>query len=156
MLDLYKELQILARRLAEEELEYRLCGALAMAVYGVARATVDIDLLIRPEALGAFGAVAHDLGYVFEAEPMRFAEGAVEIRRFSKIDPEGGDVLTLDLLLVTPALEKVWPKERPVKWEGVELSVVTPEGLIELKQLRGSGQDRQDISRLKALEEVDD
>jgi hypothetical protein len=36
-----------------------------------------------------------------------------------------------------------------VEWEGRHLSVISREGLISLKLLRGSGQDMDDIARLK-------
>ena len=46
MLDLYDEFKALISALAIRKIVYALCGGLAMAVYGVQRATVDIDLLI--------------------------------------------------------------------------------------------------------------
>ncbi|NOT58834.1 MAG: hypothetical protein HOP19_01280 [Acidobacteria bacterium] len=46
MLNLYEELKLLIARLNESGESYALCGGLAMAVHGVPRATVDIDLLI--------------------------------------------------------------------------------------------------------------
>lgn len=80
---------------------------------------------------------------------MTFAAGAVEIRRISKPDPEGGDVLMLDLLLVTPAIQRVWEQREQVQWEDGPLWVVPRDGLIGLKELRDSGTDRDDIRRLR-------
>lgn len=148
VLDLYEELRALVARLEERELEYALCGGLAMAVYGTPRATVDIDLLMPGESLPEAVQVARQLGYTIEAAPRAFAEGAIRIRRLSKIDPESKDVLTLDLLLVTPEIAQVWQGRRQVGWAAGKLSVVSREGLIALKVLRGSGQDLDDINRL--------
>ena len=96
MLDLYEELRALTARLEGREVGYALCGGLAMAVYGTPRATVDIDLLMPSESLPEATALARQLGYTFEAAPMTFADGAIQIQRLSKIDPESSDVLTLE------------------------------------------------------------
>lgn len=149
MLDLFDEARALVRALQQRGVEYALCGGLAMAVHGVPRATVDIDLLIAPESLEEVRAVARGLGYVFDAQPMSFARGAVEIRRVSKPDPEGGDVLKLDLLLVTPAIRHVWDQREQVEWEDGPLWVVSRGGLIGLKSLRNSGTDQDDIRKLR-------
>lgn len=42
----------------------------------------------------------------------------------------------------------VWKDRVRVRWEGGDLWVVSRQGLTSLKQLRGSGQDRDDIQRL--------
>ena len=43
----------------------------------------------------------------------------------------------------------VWETRREVEWEAGKLWVVSREGLIALKSLRGSGQDKDDIRQLK-------
>jgi hypothetical protein len=83
---------------------------------------------------------------------MLFSGGAVEIHRLSKPDPETGDLLSLDLLLVTPALDAVWASRERVRWEHGSVPTVSRAGLIQMKRLRGSGQDLDDI---RALEEGD-
>lgn len=153
MLDLFSEFKTLISRLSERQVSYALCGGLAMAVYGTPRATVDIDLLIPSEALTTVIALARELGYTLEAQPMSFASGAIEIRRISKIDSDSGDFLVLDLLLVTPAIMKVWETRTELEWEDGKLWVVSREGLISLKSLRGSGKDLDDINRLNEKED---
>jgi hypothetical protein len=154
MLDLYDELKTLTARLDSDGVAYALCGGLAMAVYGLTRATVDIDLLIPEECLNAAEVSARDLGYTISAAPMSFAGGAVEIRRISKLDPGSGDLLMLDLLLVTSSLAEVWRTRQEVEWEHGSLWVVSRSGLIALKRLRSSGQDLDDIARL--MEDADE
>jgi hypothetical protein len=149
MLNLYDELKNLTRVLNEHGIDYALCGGLAVAVHDRPRATVDIDLLILAEALPQVMDLARLRGYILPAKPMSFAQGAVEIRRVSKPDPESGDLVSLDLLLVTPPLLEVWQNRQQVSWEGESLSVVSRQGLIALKTLRGSGQDLDDIKRLR-------
>jgi hypothetical protein len=89
------------------------------------------------------------LGYEIRGKDRSFPNGAVEIRRISKIDAESGDILPLDLLLVTPQIRPVWDSRVESEWEGGKLSVVSRQGLIALKQLRSSGQDLDDIQVLK-------
>ena len=124
MLDLYDELTKLIDALESASIEYAVCGGIAMAIWQFPRATVDIDLLIEESSLSAVERVAEKLGYVVKARPMNFANRAMKIRRVSKIDPDGGDVLMLDLLLVTPELQRVWDGRTRVEWEQGSISVV--------------------------------
>jgi hypothetical protein len=149
MLDLYNEFKAIIAALNECEIDYAVCGGLAMAVYGLARATVDIDLLIAADDFERVKKVVHPLGYVIEAIPMTFAKGAIEIRRLSKIDADTGILLPLGLLLVTPQIEEVWQTRTEVEWENGRLEIISRKGLIGLKSLRASGQDLDDIKRLR-------
>ncbi len=119
-----------------------------MAVHGYPRATVDIDLLILAKDADSALAAAESLGYAFRAQPMTFSDGDVEIRRASKIDPDTGEAIPLDFLLITPATVGVWNDRRKVSWEAGDLWVASREGMIALKRLRGSKQDLADIEHL--------
>ena len=154
MFDLYYEFRKLIAALDEHQIDYALCGGIAMAIYDRPRATVDIDLLILSGSLDRVRATAAALGYTIRGMEMTFSNGAIEIRRVSKIDRETGQVLSLDLLLVTPEIQQVWDSRIEADWEGGKLSVVSREGLIGLKNLRGSAQDHADISAL--MEDLDD
>ena len=148
MLDLYDELKTLLQTLDEQGTSYALCGGLAMAVWGKPRATVDIDLMVPADSVEAATGAARRCGYVFDTEPMTFAGGAVRIRRLTKKDPDSEDVLSIDFLMVTPELTDVWQGRERVSWEAGQLWVVSRAGMIRLKTLRGSGQDRADIEAL--------
>ena len=152
MFDLYEEFNSIVLALEEHGIDYAVCGGLAMAVHGLPRATVDIDLLILSESLEEVRELARTLGYTIEAFPMTFSRGAVEIRRLSKIDRDTGIVLSLDMLLVTPEIVEIWQSRTEVAWEGGKLWVVSRRGLMALKSLRSSAQDLADIERLKEIE----
>lgn len=154
MFDLYDEFRKLIAALDEHQIDYALCGGIAMAIYDRPRATVDIDLLILSESLDGVMGIAIGLGYTIRGREMSFSNGAIEIRRISKIHSETGQVLSLDLLLVTSEIRQVWDSRVQADWEGGTLSVVSREGLIRLKNLRGSAQDHADISGL--MEDIDD
>ena len=149
MLDILEELVALIDALESSGVEYALCGGLAMAVWGSPRSTVDIDLLIQPAALSSVEEIAARLGYRFKANPMSFSSGAIVIHRVTKIDPQGGDTLMLDLLLVTPPVEEAWATRTRVEWDRGTISVVSREGLIHLKSFRRSGTDLDDIRKLR-------
>ena len=148
MLDIYDEFRRLVEVFVARKVEYALCGGMAMAVHKRPRMTIDIDILIPPEFLERVIPIANELGYNIRGKDLSFANGAVEIRRVSKIDAASGDLLSLDFLLVTPQLKSVWASRVISEWEGGTFSVVSREGLVAMKQLRKSGQDLDDIKAL--------
>jgi hypothetical protein len=127
---LYEQLKELLHALGEQRIEYALCGGLALAVHGLPRATLDIDLLVRPETWPQVEVVARTLGFTLKASPMSFSKGAIEVRRVSKIDPQQNP-LTLDTLLVTDKIKDVWNSRCEVPWEKQTVWVVSREGLIK-------------------------
>lgn len=80
---------------------------------------------------------------------MTFAGGSVAITRVTKINPEGEDILPLDILTFEPSIEESIGCET-MEWEGVNLRVVSRKGLVKLKQLRNSLQDQADIEKLES------
>ena len=148
MLDLFEELRAVISRLDDGAIPYALCGGLAMAVHGYPRATVDIDIVVPVEALVRAEAAVRPLGFTLAALPMTFQAGAVEIRRLSKVHASG-QILSLDMLLVTPALEEAWKTRQAMSWDFGNITVISPEGMIALKSLRGSGRDQDDIKQLR-------
>ena len=155
MMDLLDELKILTKRLKEEKIEYALCGGLALAIYALPRATLDIDILIEASLIERIERIVYDLGYTLRAEPMHFQGGKIQIHRFTKIESGTGEALVLDMLLVTPAIREAWNNRLEVEWEHGALSVVSPEGLILLKSFRKSGQDQDDIVFLRSIIDED-
>jgi len=148
MATLLDELSQLISALDENDIEYAVCGGLSMAIHGFARATLDIDVLIRAESLEKAYEVAAEKGFDIRELDISLKERAVEIRRVSKID-DNGEVLSLDLLLVTPHVEDVWASRETIDFLGKRLWVVSREGLIKMKQLAGRPQDLADIERLE-------
>lgn len=148
MATLLEELLAITSSFEENNIEYAVCGGLAMAIHGFARATLDIDLLIREENLEKAYQVAKTKGYDIKGLDMSFKEGATEIRRVSKIDDDG-EILSLDFLLVTPKVEDVWESKEQFIVVEKHLSTVSKEGLIKMKTLAGRPQDLADIERLE-------
>ena len=144
---LFKELKALIKSFNEHEVEFALCGGLAVAAHGLVRATEDIDFLIRVESLEKAFAAAAEIGFDIHGLDISFKERTVEIKRVSKI--VGEDVISLDLLLVTDAVEDVWENRMDREFLGEAIAVVSREGLIKMKQQAGRPQDLLDIDRLE-------
>ena len=102
------ELQALASKLHAEQIPYALCGALALAVHGYPRATLDIDLLALAGSGEQILQCGRTLGFTLEAAPMEFAGGTVRIQQISKVLPASEDVLMLDVLTVSSDIENGW------------------------------------------------
>lgn len=148
MASLLQELLEIVSVLNESEIEYAVCGGLALTIHGFPRATFDIDILIKSDSLEKAYKLASQKGYNIKGLDMSFKESAVEIRRVSKIDDDG-EVLSLDLLLVTPQVEDVWETREKLLWENQDLWIVSQAGLIKMKQLAGRAKDLIDIERIQ-------
>ncbi len=148
MATLFDELTNLIEALDAENIDYAVCGGLAMAIHGFARATLDIDLLILADSLEKAFEIAAEKGFDIHGLDISFKDRAVEIRRVSKIDDDG-EVLSLDFLLVTPQVADVWNSKIKMTLEGRDYTIVSREGLIKMKKLAGRPQDLADIERLE-------
>ncbi len=152
MATLLQELIEIVTILNDGNIEYAVCGGLALTIHGFPRATFDIDVLIKSESLEKAYALAAEKGFDIKGLDMSFKARAVEIRRVSKIDDDG-EVLSLDLLLVTPEVEDVWETREKMVWENRDLWIVSREGLIKMKKLAGRAKDLIDIQRLENEED---
>lgn len=150
-MDLIDELKKLISQLERNEIDYALCGGLAIAIYAKPRATLDIDIMIDPNFLEKAKMAVSELGFELSAAPMKLHDGAIIIHRLVKIDEISGEHLVLDFLLVTSKTKEAWEDKITVEWEGNPLKVVSPNGLILLKSFRNSGQDKDDIEYLRSL-----
>ncbi len=152
MSSLLEEFVNLTETLNREQIDYAICGGWAMAIHGLPRATVDIDLLVLTEDLENVWKTAQNLDYDVEGLPLHFHDGAIEIRRISKIDKESKRLFTLDFLLVTEQLKVVWENRELIEWEDGKTWTVSREGLILLKTISGREQDLLDIKKLQEVE----
>ncbi len=148
-MDLYHELIKLLKLLQRDKIDYALCGGLAVALYGYPRFTKDIDVMVRPEDLDRALEAAAKRGFTLSAGIIPFDVGKSEERRVYRVSKiTGKDVLPLDLILVTPALEEAWQNRELFLWSGEEIQVVSVTGLVSMKRLAGRDQDLLDIKKL--------
>ena len=147
MAGLLEEFTTFTESLNRQNINYAICGGWAMAIHGLPRATIDIDLLVLSADLEKVWRTANSLGYDVEGVPLHF--GVIEIRRISKIDTAEKRLFTIDFLLVTEALKEVWENRELIEWEDGKTWTVSREGLILLKTISGREQDLLDIKNLK-------
>jgi hypothetical protein len=154
MADLLQEFDALVDALGGEGVQFAVCGGLALAIHARPRATIDIDLIAPAEEVGALAAVAARLGFERRLrEPVRLAGGEIVMHRLTKITPGDPEVLILDVIEAGPGTAgAAWESRVSARWRGVAVPVVSREGLIALKRLRGSAQDAADIEALEAGE----
>jgi hypothetical protein len=145
--DLSEELAAIRDELEIRRLEFAGCGGIAMSIHGFTRATEDLDLFVRPEEVEAIEAALEVLGYAVNPAPT--SVGAVNIRRVSKVDATDDDILSVDLLPVSPETSSVWNSREILTWRDQPLPVVSREGLIALKRLRATSMDLVDIGRME-------
>jgi hypothetical protein len=123
MLDLYEELRGVRDALDAHGVEYAICGALGMAVHGFVRATVNIDLLV----------------------PCEWGRALPPLSRMDAVD---GDRLSIHPIRIDHEIDHAWRTRMQCEWLGRQLTVVSREGLIELKKRNGRSQDLADIARI--------
>lgn len=149
MSTLLEEFKSITQALNDAGIEYAVCGGWAMAIHGLPRGTIDIDLLINATDLDRVRGIARDNGFDIEGLPLNFE---VEIRRMSKVDPESGELVTLDLLLVSDEdSHDFWSDRVRVVWKEGETSVVSRNSLIGMKRVAGRKQDLADIEKLEEM-----
>jgi nucleotidyltransferase AbiEii toxin of type IV toxin-antitoxin system len=152
-MDLYDELTQLIAAFDAAGVEYAVCGALALAIHGIPRATKDIDVLVPSASLDRLREAARSCGYTIEALPMTFSTSGITVHRFTKL--LGPRHVMLDALIADGPLANVWSSRQSLGFSAGTVSVVSREGLVTLKLAAGRPQDLVDVQRLKELDDAD-
>ena len=142
MANLFEEFRTVVRALATAGTPFAVCGGLAMSIHAHPRATIDIDLIAPPDAIGRIAEALAAHGFL-RREP-------TVMHRLTKIVPGDIEVLVLDIIEAREgATEGAWQTRTSMEWDGHTVPVVSRAGLIALKRLRGSPQDTADIAALE-------
>ena len=149
-MNLVDELHGIARTLHDANIDYAVCGGIAVTIHGATRTTKDIDLLVHPHDVPRILELVSALGYRFAALPMTFdARTAKErnVQRVSKVD--GDEHLVLDLIRADASLVGLLDGRIVVQVPEGPLWVVSREVLLRMKRLAGRPQDMADIEALQ-------
>lgn len=150
-MDLYEELLALIDALAAQNVNYAVCGGIAVSFHGLSRFTEDIDVLVRPEDLQQAVEIAGRLGFDLDS-------GIIPLPRVGRlhrlVKVQGGDALVLDLLLVEGPLEHVWKSRERFEMKGRILQVASREGLAWMKRQTNRSKDRWDLEFLEGRGEL--
>lgn len=142
--------------LRESGAEFLIVGAHALAVHGVARATGDLDLLVRPvpenarrvlEALRAFGAPVQVHG-------LTLADLTTEGTVYQVgLPPRRIDIITA---IDGVGFEDAWASRTTRNAAGLALPFLGLDALIENKRAAGRAKDLADVAALRELGLVKD
>jgi hypothetical protein len=134
-------------RLADQQIAHALIGAVALAIHGVSRSTLDQDLLVidrrvlRDDFWPPLGSdVTSDVRVGDANDPLA---GVVRLRRVAERD--------VDVVVGRHEWQRT-ALDRAVRVGDGQLRVVRAADLILLKLYAGGTQDRWDIEQLLALE----
>lgn len=151
------------RSLYKHNVRYVLCGGVAVNIYGIARMTSDIDILIDFDKnnIERFKQATTEIGYS-PAIPISIFELADSASRNRLIKEKNliafslvntmSPYATLDVITDVPIqFANMWERKKTRKMKDYELYVVGIKDLIELKKYAGRIQDNQDIELLKRI-----
>jgi hypothetical protein len=149
-MNLKEELFRVVSALGDAEVDYALCGGMAVIIHGYPRATRDIDILIREKDLDRAQQSLRHIGYSLASGMIPFDVGKPTERRVLRITKvEDDDFLTLDLILISPFLRDVWDSREKHLVENREIRVVSRAGLAKMKRAAGRPQDLADLAGLE-------
>ncbi len=131
---------------------YMLVGSFASSYYGVLRSTQDIDLVIsaNPEQITQLVRQLQAMDYY--AESSAALEALKRQSMFNVIDNKTGWKIDLMIRKSTSFGQEAFRRRRPVEFQGVELSITSPEDLViaklEWAKIGGSQLQIRDVATL--------
>jgi hypothetical protein len=140
----------------QNDIDYALCGGLAVSLHGYIRYTNDIDLIILEKDLDKAKKILQTIGYDLPSGMIPFKQPDGSFRNINRIFKAiGPDLYTLDLMLCTGTLEAAWEDRELMEYEDQAIKVVSKESLIKMKLEAGRERDLNDVRELEALENDD-
>lgn len=145
-----QRLQGVFASLSSHDVQYLVIGGIAVVLYGVPRATFDLDILIRPDRENAERLVEALLAAGLATAGLTTADEVLanEITVFK-------DRIRIDVQTSTPGLtfEEAWQRRETMEYQGASFFVVSREDLIAAKLAAGRPVDLQDVQMLQLPEE---
>ena len=130
----------------QHEVRYVVIGGIAAVLYGVPRATFDLDILIEatPENAQRLLDALIDAGMGTATLTNVDEVLANEITIFK-------DRVRIDVQIATPGLEfeKAWERKQTMKYQGQSFYVVSLDDLIRSKRAAGRDVDLEDVRLLE-------
>jgi hypothetical protein len=149
--------------LNKNSIKYMVAGGIAVNLYGIERATADIDIVLKLDEknLAKFVQTAKQLGLkpkipvaleeFISAEKRNFWMQEKGMLVFSLFDPKNPFFL-LDVFIEIPFdFDSVYKERRKMRLENTTVPVVPIETLIAMKEKTGRPQDKADTFYLKKI-----
>ena len=141
------QLQTLFASFQKHDVKYLVIGGIAAVLYGVPRATFDLDVLIEPSAQNAERLLKGMIDAGLGTASLTTVEDLLskEITIFT-------DRIRLDVQTSTPGLvfEDAWARRVTMNYKGQALEVVSLRDLIASKRAAGREVDLQDVRMLES------
>jgi len=136
----------------QHDVRYVVIGGIAAVLYGVPRATFDLDILIEASPQNAQRLIDALIDAGMGTATLTSSDEILsnEITIFK-------DRVRIDVQLSTPGLqfETSWSKKQTMQYQGQEFYVVSLEDLIRSKRAAGRDVDLEDIRLLKLPDDDD-
>jgi len=136
----------------QHEVKYLVIGGIASVIYGVPRATFDLDILIEATTENAQRLLAALIDADFGTATLTSPEDLVahEITVFS-------DRVRIDAQTSTPGItfQDAWSRRKTINYQGQDFFILSKEDLIKSKRASGREVDLEDI-RLLELPDQDE
>lgn len=146
------------RRLSEEKIKYTVIGGVAAIIYGVPRATFDLDIVLQfsPSNIKRFNRILKEfnLSPLVPINPLELSDKKKRNewirKKNAKVinfrDPKNSFNLDVVLIYDYNKLKKI-----EIEIEGVKFEVIDKNELIRLKSKAGRDIDIRDVKNLKEL-----
>jgi hypothetical protein len=143
------QLQTVFASFQKNDVRYLVIGGIAAVLYGVPRATFDLDILIQPTKQNAQRLLDALAQLNFGTADMITADEVVdtEITIFT-------DKVRLDVQTSTPGIsfDEAWPRRVTMSYNGQTFVVVSLADLIKSKTAAGREIDLEDVRLLKLVQ----
>ena len=151
-MNLSKDLREFVELLNSRKIRYLLIGGHAVAFHGYPRYTADVDFLIdtSPENAALLAAAVGDFGFSglgLSESDFREPEMVIQLGRA----PNRIDLLTS---VVAVSFEEAWKTRIEASLDGLPVSVISKELLVQNKLAAGRPQDLADAAILAELDET--
>ncbi len=148
--------------LNKEGISYAVCGGLAVVLYGYARMTLDLDLVVglnKDNLEKLYGALAI-LGYKSQV-PIK-KEEFIDASRLEKLAEEKNMKVVsfynkkdpfkvIDIGVNLPGVEKLLARKKMIKMGSFSVPIITIEDLIKMKEDLARPRDLTDVKNLKQI-----
>jgi len=152
--------------LNQRGVKYLVAGGIAVNLYGIERATADLDIVVflERENLARFISVAHGMGLKpkirARLEDLLDTDKRIAwivekgMRAFSLFDPKNPFFLIDVLIEFAFDFDEAYGRKETVCFENTAIPLVPLDTLMEMKIGTGRPQDEADLSYLKRIQEM--
>ena len=156
----------LFKELEERKIKYMAIGGIAVNLYGYDRNTGDIDIMISFDAenvrkfsemaasMGLKPKVPVDLSELADPNKRELWKNEKNMKVFSLYDTND-DFIILDIMIQDYIdFDEAYKTRKVIKETGLEVSLISIDDLIKLKEIASRSRDIGDIEALKKIKEI--